>query len=116
MHGDLIPIVLFIMLGLVGFSFFFFAFKGKQALHQTLQMAFEKGQSMSPESIEKILQGQKHPQADFKRGVLLVSLAAAIGLYGLIDPFGVDMVGFSLFPLAIGIGYLVVWKFAPKDA
>lgn len=116
MNGNLIPVVLFIMLGLVGFSFFYFAFKGKQALHQTLQVAFEKGQSMSPESIDKILQGQKNPHADFKRGVLLVSLAAAIGLYGLIDPFGVDMVGFSLFPLAIGIGYLVVWKFGPKDA
>ncbi|OUS25915.1 hypothetical protein A9Q98_11525 [Thalassotalea sp. 42_200_T64] len=114
--GELIPIVLFIMLGVIGWAFFYYAYKGKHELQETIQVALEKGQQLSPESIEKILQSQRTPSADFKRGILLISLAVATGAFGLLDPFGHDIAGVSLLPLVIGIGYLIVWKFSPKDA
>ncbi len=115
MAGEFIPMVLFVVLGVLGWSFFYYSYKGKMELQKTIQVALEKGQALSVESIEKILQSQRKPQVDFKRGVLLISLAAAVGLYGLVDPFGIEITGFAVFPLAIGIGYLFVWKFTPAE-
>ncbi|TLU66833.1 hypothetical protein FE810_04825 [Thalassotalea litorea] len=116
MQDSIIVGIIFISFSAVAFSFLFFSYRNKIALQQTLRLALEKGQGLSPESIEKILQTQSAPQKDFKRGILLVCLAVATALFGMLDGLDTDVIGISLFPLALGIGYLVVWKFDQQES
>ncbi|TKB47366.1 hypothetical protein E8M12_00830 [Thalassotalea mangrovi] len=95
----------------VAFSFLYFGHRNKMALQETIRLAMDKGQNLSPESIEQILQSQAAPQKDFKRGILLVCLALATAAYGLLDGYDSTIIGLSMFPLALGAGYLLVWKF-----
>lgn len=115
MSEHIVPVVLFIALGVVGWSFFYFAYQAKKDLQLSIQKALEQGQPMSPETIEKMLQGQKNPFSDFKRGTLLISLAVAIAIYGMVSHHAdLDIIGLAFFPLAIGVAYLLVWKFNDK--
>ncbi|QDP00454.1 DUF6249 domain-containing protein [Thalassotalea sp. PS06] len=111
MQDGIIVGIIFFSFAAVAFSFLYFAYRNKMALQETIRLAMEKGQNLSPESIEQILQSQAAPQKDFKRGILLVSLAVAIGLFGMLEGFDTTIIGLSLFPLALGAGYLLVWKF-----
>ncbi|NMP15068.1 DUF6249 domain-containing protein [Thalassotalea sp. Y01] len=115
MMEELVPIVLFVTTGVVAWLFLFYAYKNKMALQQTIQKALDNGQALSPESIEKILHVQRNPKADFKRGILLVSLAVGIALYAWISTADADMAGIAMFPLTIGVGYLLVYRFADKS-
>ncbi|WP_394174271.1 DUF6249 domain-containing protein [Thalassotalea litorea] len=116
MQDSIIVGIIFLSFATVAFSFLYFSYRNKIELQQTLRLALEKGQGLSPESIEKLMQTQSAPQKDFKRGVLLVCLAVATGLYGMLDGFDPDIIGISLFPLALGLGYLLVWKFDQQES
>ncbi len=116
MNIEWVPIVLFLVLGTICWSFIYFNFRSKKELQKTLQIALEKGEQLSAEGIEKILESQRKTPADFKRGVLLICLAFAIGLIEVLDPLGMNLFGLSFFPLFIGLGYLIVWKFEHKKA
>lgn len=115
MNIEWVPIILFLVLGFVCWSFVYFAYKGKKELQKTLQVALDKGEQLSNESIEKILASQRKPPADFKRGILLISFGVAIALFEILDPLNTGLYGLSFFPFAIGFGYLVVWKFDKKE-
>jgi len=117
MSGEMIPIILFICTALVVWSFFFYGAKAKKEQQETLQKMIETGQTLSPELIASIARPADNDQAkDFSRGVLLISLALAIVLYGW---FAIDIesefIGLGFFPLTIGLAYLLIWKFKPRS-
>jgi hypothetical protein len=117
--GLWIPIVLFIMIALTIWSFLFFNNKNKKDQQLTLQKLIDSGQALSPELIASIAKPQKLPDSnvdsDFSKGLLAVGLAIAIFVYGY---FGLreetEFMWFSVFPLMIGIAFLLIFKFKPK--
>ncbi|WP_068545951.1 DUF6249 domain-containing protein [Thalassotalea crassostreae] len=114
MDGEMIPIVMFIMIGFVGFAYLHFSNKNKAELQRTIQLAIEKGQSINPETIEQLMLSQRPVRNDFPKAVIFTGLAIAVALYAWIahdsDP---DLMGLSVFPLVIGIGYFIVHKYNP---
>jgi hypothetical protein len=73
--------------------------------HETLRQALERGAALPPH----LLEPAPNPDADLRRGILLVSLGAGIGilLAVLPDTHGAWGVGFVLGLL--GVGYLLSW-------
>jgi len=89
----------------------------KERMHETLRLAYEKGQPVPPEMIEALqLDRPKAPQPDrdLRRGIILLCVAAAIGVFSLIvgEFHDHDANGFAAvaaFPGFIGLGYIAFW-------
>lgn len=117
MSGEMIPIIFFICLALVVWSFFFYGSKAKKEQQDTIQKMIESGQALSPDLIASIAKpSDSDDSRDFSRGVLLISVALSVVLYG---KFGIDsepeFMSLGFFPLTLGIAYLFIWKFKPKS-
>jgi len=112
-----IPIVMFICIAAVLWNFINHITKSKKEQQATLQKLIDSGQALSPELITSIAKPKNQSDnKDFSRGILAISLAFAIFIYG---HFGLvneeEFTWLSAFPLAIGIAFLFIHKFKPKD-
>ena len=99
----------------------------RQRMHETLRIAYEKGQPVPPELIEALqsktpIRPMSTPDRDFRLAVVLISVGlgfAALGYglwYGLMSVdetaayvSGGSTAGFGAIPGMIGVGYLVLW-------
>jgi hypothetical protein len=111
----------------------YFAARERAQLHETLRVAYEKGQPVPPELIEKLTSpaqrqsygvggGSSAPDADLRRAIILI--AVGLGLVGLgaglfwgfmyVNPIPAGIIGGSTagagaIPGFIGLAYLVLW-------
>ena len=113
-----VPLSMFIGLSVVLSLWVWFRYKAKKELQLTIRTAIEKGQGLSPELIENLVNPPVSPQRDLRRGVISVLIAVAIALFALFigesDALG-PLVGISMFPLSIGVGYLLMHRFGKSD-
>ena len=109
-----IPLSMFIGLAVVLSLWVWFRYKAKKDLQVTIRTAIEKGEGLSPELIENLVNPPVSPQRDLRRGVISVVTAVAIALFALFlnegDAFG-PLMGIAMFPLSIGAGYLLMHRF-----
>ena len=106
------------LLGTAGviIAFFYYNHKNKDGVRLTLQTALEKGTDLPPDIIKKLSVGMRHRSADLRRGIIFAAIGlAAIGLGILVDDGDAfrEISGGALFPLFIGLGYLLVYKLNP---
>ncbi len=120
MEGILVPISMFagitIVLGLV----FWFRFRNRREMQQTIRMALDKGHELTPEIIDRLGQPQPPKDKDLRLAVIWLALAIALVLCGVFvpDPSGYALKGIwagAAFPLCIGLGYLLLWFVSDKD-
>jgi hypothetical protein len=113
-----IPLSMFIGLALVLSLWVWFRYKAKRDLQETIRTAIEKGQGLSPELIENLVNPPVSPQRDLRRGVISVGVAVAFALFAVFigeeDAFG-PLMGVSMFPLSVGVGYLLMHRFGKSD-
>jgi len=115
MHDEWIPIVLFICIVIAVWGYFVYTYKAKEQQQSTLKQLIDNGQTLSPELIASIAKPQGSDAGkDFSRGVLLISLALALGLFGYLDD-NMDVTLAGLFPLFLGAAFLLIWKFKPNN-
>ncbi|HET9159064.1 MAG TPA: DUF6249 domain-containing protein [Caulobacteraceae bacterium] len=118
--GDiLVPIAFFAMIAAIVLMPGWLKSREKQRLHDTLRLAYEKGQPLPPEMIEALQMDRAKPQPerDLRRGIVLLCLALAIVVFGLMlaqvpetDGHATwPMMGIAAFPGFIGIGYIAFW-------
>lgn len=109
-----VPLSMFIGLAVVLSLWVWFRYRAKRDLQETIRTAIEKGQGLSPELIENLVNPPVSPQRDLRRGVISVVIAAAIALFAVFlqeeDAFG-PLMGISMFPLSIGAGFLLMHQF-----
>ena len=120
MGEEIVPIVMFIAIAVAVIGGFYFKFRGRAAVQETIRTALEQGQQMSPELLAELAGDQSPPrERDLKRGVILISLAVALGLFGLFidDPDATSvMQGAAMFPLLIGGAFLFLWFLIGRKA
>lgn len=115
MAGEWVPIILFISFAVVMVAYLHLHFKYKQRLQDTLQLAIEKGQELSSETVDALLV-KKQPFADLKRGIIFISFGIALSVFLLLlsKNEANDAFAIGTFPIIIGLGYITVWKLRPK--
>jgi hypothetical protein len=117
-HEVWIPLSMFIGLALVLSLWVWFRYKAKRDLQMTIRTAIEKGQGLSPELVENLVNPPVSPQRDLRRGVISVGVAVAFALFAVFigeeDAFG-PLMGVSMFPLSVGVGYLLMHRFGKSD-
>ena len=115
----LVPIAFFAMIAAIVLVPGWLRSREKERLHETLRLAYEKGQPVPPEMIEALQSDKPRaaPDRDLRRGVILLCVAAAIAVFGLMVGYIPEthghatwpMIGIAAFPGFIGLGYLAFW-------
>lgn len=108
-----IPIVLFVCLAVVLIAVAWYRHRTQAGLQETIRTALEKGVELTPEVIESLGQPKPRPHSDLRRA--LVSLAIGIGFaaFGFIldeDDAIRPLIAVGMFPLFVGIAYLIMWR------
>lgn len=117
MEDIFVPIVLFgaIVAGIWLFSHY--NYKKRLTAHETLRLAVEKGQEISPELVERMSYLNDPIKSDLRRGILLIAFGVALMVLGVIMPTDEPeavrgVLGISSFPVILGIAYLGLWRFS----
>ena len=113
MAEELIPIVMFIVLGIVIMGYYYWNHKNRLSIMDTVQKAIESGQELSHEMLLQLGAAANPRMRDLRRGIIFL----ALGIGGLLCSLffvNSDVVNGiragSVFPLMLGLGFLLVWK------
>jgi hypothetical protein len=106
----------------------YFRSRERAQLHETLRTAYEKGQPVPPELIEKLTSDSATPvrsggaDADLRRAVVLIAVGVGLAFLGLGLGWGISMAsdiggaitggviaGSGAIPGFIGVAYLLLW-------
>ena len=121
LESVLVPIVLFLSPALIVWIVSHFNARKRNTVHETLRLAIDKGQALSPEMMEKMSLLTDPARADLRRGVLFLAFGAAFAvLAALVGREEADaltpMLGIATFPIFMGIAYIGLWAFSRDKA
>lgn len=113
MEGILVPISMFAMLAIVIPAYFFWNHRNRVSIMETVQKAIDQGKDLTPELLMSLGATMNPRMRDLRRGVVFLSL----GIAGLLCSLFFDVPDVvngiragSVFPLMLGLGFMVVWK------
>lgn len=115
MVEELIPIVLFIIIGVVFWGLFHFKFKAKAEFQQTIRLALEKGTELTPELINRLGEPEPSQDRDLRRGLVWLALGAgtiALGFGIPNDDANSILLSVAAFPIFIGIAFIIMWRYS----
>ncbi len=125
--GFLMGAFFWLFLGAVILVPIYLRHKDRERMHETLRVAYEKGQPVPPELIEALqnhtpVSAMSTPERDLRRAVVLIAIGLGfVGLgyglwYGLMSVddqaayiSGGSTAGVGAIPGLIGLAYLVLW-------
>jgi hypothetical protein len=113
MEIDWVPIVLFMVIGLVVIAYFYWNHKNRLSIMETVQKAIDQGKELTPELLTQLGAAGNPRIRDMRRGVVFLSLGIAGLLCSLFFGEAEVVNGIragSVFPLMLGFGFLLVWK------
>jgi hypothetical protein len=118
MADEMIPIVMFLTVGLVFVVFLYLKFRAKAEAQQTIRLALEKGTELSPEFIKQIGEPEPPKDRDLRRGMIWIALGIGMVLLAL----GIDekdamgpLMGTAAFPTLIGVAHIIMWRFGARS-
>jgi hypothetical protein len=110
---DLVPIVLFVVIAVTYCVKYYFAHRSRQDVQNTVRAALERGDPLTPELLDRLVQPPAPKRTDLRRGVVGVCLGIGIGVFGLVlgEPEAVrPMLAVGMVPVLLGVAYLVLWR------
>ena len=110
---NLVPIVLFLAIALTFCLKYYFAHRTRQDVQNTVRVALERGEPLTPELLDRLGQTSPPKKTDLRRGVIGIVLGIGLGAFGLVigEPDAVrPMLAVGLVPLLLGLAYLVLWR------
>ena len=113
MSGEMVPIVLFIVLGLVIVAYYYWNHRNRVSIMDTVQKAIDQGEHLTPELLDRLGAAVNPRMRDLRRGVVFLAHGIATILCSLF--FDIDQVvnglgARAVFPLMVGLAFLLVWK------
>ncbi len=119
MAEALIPHTLFISIAVIVGLVYWFRYRARHDMQQTIRTAIDKGQELSPDLIDR-LGGPREPRhKDLRLGLIWLAIAVGLALCGwaVPDPSGHALRGClagAAFPFMIGLAYLLMWRFTER--
>ena len=116
MEAIWVPISMFAGLTLIISLFFWFRFRARSEMQQTIRSAIDKGQELSPELVESLGTSQKRSKyKDLRNGMIWLAVGAGTALFGVAmgqveEEVTAIMAGVSAMPFMIGIAYVIMWR------
>ncbi len=122
MNDEWIPIVMFAAIALIFFLVLYFKHRGSAEMQQTIRLALERGTELTPEIINRLgAPAEPSRNKDLRAGLIWMGIALGLALCGLaVATFSIEALYGCLagaaFPFAIGLAYLVMWRYGASDA
>jgi hypothetical protein len=113
MSGEMVPIFLFIVIGVVILGYYYWNHKNRQDVMHTVQKAIESGGEFSPELLAQLGAAVNPRIRDLRRGIIFLATGIAGLLCSLFFDYHEVINGIraaSMFPLLLGFGFLLVFK------
>jgi hypothetical protein len=116
MSEELIPIILFLSVALVLIAGLWMRMRTRDAMQQTIRLALDKGHELTPDIIDRLGHPKASKYKDLRLGIIWLSVAVGLALIAVAvpDPSGHALRGTlagAALPFAIGVGYLVMYRF-----
>ena len=118
MEDIMVPFIVFTSLALILIAAFFFSYKKRRIVYDAIKVAIEKTGSVDAALVEAIIRDKVGPNADLRKGVILLAVAAAFASLGYSIPEEDairPMLGVASFPGFIGLAYIAFHFFAPRE-
>ena len=120
MAEELIPIVMFISVAVVLIAVFWFRWRARDGMQQTIRMALDKGHELTPEIIDRLGHPKADKYRDLRLGIIWLAIALGLALMAFaLGSFASEALQGTLasaaLPFAIGLGYLVIHFLTGKD-
>lgn len=123
MLGIMVPIMGMILTGVVIFIVFYYRYRERTKLHDTLRSLAESNSPHQAELLAALTRSTvPQPQRDLRAAIILIGIA--LGLAAMAFLVGLESGGYyevvwpllaiSVFPLAFGIGRFILWRMAVK--
>ena len=119
MAEEMIPIVMFVSIAVVFIALFWFRYRSRSEMQQTVRNALDKGVELSPELIDRLGAPKPNKHKDLRLGAIWMSLAVGLILIAFVNPasepeaFRGILAG-AAFPFSIGSAYLLLWHFISR--
>ncbi|NVK10440.1 MAG: hypothetical protein HWD83_00420 [Gammaproteobacteria bacterium] len=86
------------------------------AIQETVRLAIEKGQQLSPDTIESFMKKPRNTNDDFRSALVFGAIGISTIVIGFVygDLIAARYIG--LIPLAVGIAYAINWKMGKTTA
>ena len=116
MAEEMIPIVMFISIALIFIALFWFRYRSRSEIQQTVRSALDKGVELSPELIDRLGAPKPAKHKDLRLGAIWMSLAVGLLIIAFVNPGGEPeafrgTLAGAAFPFSIGSAYLLLWAF-----
>ena len=116
----LIPIFFFMSTAFVCFFWFYYRHRARMEMQQTLRMALEKGNELSPEFIKQLGEAPQPKDKDLRRSLVWYAIAFGLVLIGFAvgrqDPDALSgLLAGAALPFTIGSAYLIMYRFGAKE-
>lgn len=114
----LVPLIVFGSIVLIIAMPFYFRHRNRRVIYDALKTSVEKTGEADPKLIAAITHDSIGPNADLRRGILLLCLGAALAVIGFssdITDIGPPLWSISLIPGLIGAAYVSFHFFIPRE-
>ncbi len=121
MEGLWVPIAMFASMTVIISLFFWFRFRARSEMQQTIRSAIDKGQELTPELVESLGKpGKPMKDKDLRLGLIWLAIGSGILLFGaamgsIEEEVLSIMAGISGLPFMIGLAYLILWRVTGRD-
>jgi hypothetical protein len=116
---NLVPTVFLLAIAVTYCLKYYFVYRGRQDAQQTVRVALERGDPLTPDLLDRLVQPPAPKRTDLRRGVIGIGLGIGLGAVGFVvgDPDMVrPMLAVGLVPLLLGLAYLVLWRLGGDKA
>ncbi len=121
-EGLWVPIAIFTAMTIIISLFFWFRYRARSEMQQTIRSAIDKGQELTPELVESLGKPQQPSKdKDLRLSLIWFAVAFGISLFGAAigaaeedEPVFFIMSGIAALPFMIGLAYLIMWKFTER--
>lgn len=114
----IVPFIVFVSIVLIIATPFYFRYRNRKVIYEAIKISVEKTGEADPKLIAAITHDAVGPNADLRRGILLLCLAAALAAGQFIagpEEEGLVLLAISLVPALIGAAYVCFHFFAPRE-
>ncbi|MEZ5922631.1 MAG: DUF6249 domain-containing protein [Parvularculaceae bacterium] len=114
-----VPFFVFASLAIILVAAFFFSYRKRRIVYDAIKVAIEKTGTVDAALVEAIIRDRVGPNADLRKGIILIATALAFVALGYSIPEEEairPMLGLASFPGFIGVSYIAFHFFAPREA